>query len=1113
MSARPGDWKERELAATWMDGPLLVEAGAGAGKTTLLVDRLLRLLRDEGADIGEIAAITFTRKAALELRERIRARLLAARDAEEGEARTRLADALANLESARISTIHGFALNLLRAFPVEAGLPPDLTDVNEVEYEARRGAAWRGWLMRTLEGDDPQLRDFLSLGFSTGHLAEIRDAMLALPELRKFFPRSREISPEEIREEIREQHSVWENFAEAHCLNKTDKAFQEVEKAERWLGELAGLSPVELLRAFWRPGFRLNRRVGSRRSWTIDEETGKSGLVAFRARHDRFLRESAALIGSGLLGGVVPLVGSFVESFEREAREAGLLSYQDILFLAARLVRKKPAARERIRRSVRHFLVDEFQDTDPLQAELVFLLAGEAEGGADWREARMERASLFLVGDPKQSIYRFRRADIAMYEQVKEMIGALHRPRGLESRILHIRQNFRSVPGVIDFVNRAFERIIVPDAEDPGVQPEYVPLAASRESSGPGVFLIEDAAPEEDAEGGESEDERRGKEAALLAAAVRRMVEEKREIEERGARRQLGYGDVALLFRTRTGYPRFEEAFREAGVPFVSDGGRGFYEKFEVGAAIAVLSAALRPGDPLALAAALRSPLYGFSDEDLARHFLEGADAPEALEEAVREIHDLHERKKELSARALLEEIYRRAGAFELFLASSDGELRVANLLKLLDMAHEFTQDGRSGADAFAAHLEAQEALGKDAQEPEALLDARAAGAVRFMSVHQAKGLEFPVVALADVSGRPDKRQKPWLADRRKETVELRLSEGGRWLESAGYADALARETRFQDAERKRLLYVAATRAQDYLLWPAESFRAAMEEAGAGEGEIEAIREEAASVLKVSPEARAASDSIFRLPDAAFRPKEGEAARVPEERIMREEELKRLKEPVASPAPLAPSRLVEGGELDAAASGASWIDSEEDEPADIELHSGGREFGELTHAILARLEPPEAARLDALREECLALARARGLGEEEAALALRLIRASMEKGVLARAAAASRRWRELPLLFELEGRLIRGYIDLAFEEAGRLVVADFKTDAIQAGEARERASFYANQGGAYAMGLEAATGLAVGELVFSFLRPGVDVPLPVDDTLREAVRKAVRAAE
>ena len=1111
MSAELVDHGKRELAKTWVGGPLLIEAGAGAGKTELLVERALRLIREKNVPVGEIAAITFTKKAALELRERIRARLLAAvRDAKDDEARERLKGALENLESARISTIHSFALNLLRAFPVEAGLSPDLTDVNEVEHEERRDAAWRDWLIRELEGDDPRLRDFLSLGFSAAGLEKIRDAMLALPEFRESFPRSKGVSPVETRAAIEEKFAAWRSFGRAHCLDGSDRAFQEMREIENWFRGLSWKSPVDLLREFWSPGVRLNKRVGSMKKWEIDAETGESGLTSFRQRYDRFLRESVALIGAGLLGGVVSLVRGFVESFEREAREAGLLSYADILFLAARLVRENPDARERIKERIRHFLVDEFQDTDPLQVELVFLLTGETEGAADWREANMERANLFLVGDPKQSIYRFRRADIAIYEEVKEKIDGLPKPPELASRILYIRQNFRSAPGVIDFVNRAFGRIISPGEADAGVQPPYVPLSASREGFGPRVFLIED--PEDEPDDNRSETQRREEEAARLAAAARKLVEEQREIEEKGgARRPVGYGDVALLFRTRTGYPQFEDAFRDAGVPFVSDGGRGFYEKFEVGAAIAALSAVARPGDPLALAAALRSPLYGFSDEDLARYFLKDADAPGELEEAVREIHDLRERKKELSARALLREIYRRAGAFELFLSSSNGEQRVANLLKLMDMAHEFTRDGRRDADAFAAHLAAQEELGREAQEPEALLDARETGAVRFMTVHQAKGLEFPVVALADVSGRSDGRQKPWLADRRKGTVDLRVGPKGQGLESAGYADALEREQRFQDAERKRLLYVAATRARDFLLWPAESFRAVLEKAGAGDGEMEAVQK-AASVLEVSPEARAEPESIFRLPDDVFLPKNGASASAPEERVRREEELKRLKRPAASRGFLAPSGLVKGDGLDAAASEASWVlTEEEEEPESRETHAGGTAFGELTHGILARLEPPATARLEALREEGLARARALGLGEADVALALGLIRNSVEEGVLARAAAASRRWRELPFTFELDGRLVRGYVDLAFEEAGKLVIVDFKTDRIEAAEVEERAFFYANQGGAYVMGLEAATGREAGELVFSFLRPGVDVPLAVDDALRAGVREAVAA--
>ena len=1145
MSAQPRDQEQRCEAATWTRGPVLVEAAAGTGKTTLLVERILHLIRNEGVGLDEIAAITFTRKATAELKDRIRSKILSAVEQEEdGEARARLQDALDNLESARISTIHGFALDILRAFSVEAGLRPDVGEVDKVEREARREAAWRDWLAQTLDGDDARLRDFLELGFSATDLEKIRDAMLDLPELKEHFPRAKGASPDEIHACIQEAFKAWAVFGERHCSDEEDKALQQLGEAESWLEVLSGLSKTELLREFWNPGFRLNKRVGSAKNWGDSTDEGRANLRLFRRGYDRFMEKSAATVSHEMLAGLVPLVRGFVESFERDLREAGLLSYQDMLFLAAKLVREDASVRRRIRGSIRHFLVDEFQDTDPLQVELIFLLAGEGDA-ADWREMRMEDTGLFLVGDPKQSIYRFRRADIAIYHEVREMIEAL--PNG---RLLHITENFRSTPGVVDFVNEAFSRVIRHDPRNPDIQPEYVELMAHRESADPAVFLFkrkEDG--DEPGDGGKvNEEERRKEEAARLAAAVRELVERKAEIhdKEENARRPVGYGDVAVLFRARTGYARFEEAFRGAGIPFVTDGGNGFYEKFEVGAVVSVLSAVARPGDPLALAAALRSPLYGFSDVEVARHFLKTQEPPGELREAIREIRLLHGMKRDSSARALLEEIYRRTGAFELFLASSEGEQRVANLLKLLDMAHEFTGNGRRGVDAFAAHLEAQYDLGRDAGEPEAFLDDRGTEAVKFMSVHQAKGLEFPVVALADMEGRVDSRrlQEQPLVDRQKRAVDLHLGSGSRRLDSLGFVDALEREKRFREAEIKRLWYVGATRARDCLLWPESGFRSFVKDAvkdemrkkmgGAGldekamEQELrkkkeeierktsdvmdEVVRAASASVLEVSPQAPGEPEPILRLRDDVFRPVNGGSAGVLDRRAAIDEKLKRLKKPVETRKPLAPSGLVKG--FDEEEPVASRTLDDEDAPEEREVHAGGMAFGSLVHAILARLEPPETERLESLREEGVAYARTFGLDPDDVEHAMGLIRDSMGTGrILARAAAASKRRRELPFVFELEGRVIRGAIDLVFEEGGKLVVVDFKTDHVAAGEAEDKASFYENQGAAYVMGLEAATGLEVGELVFSFLRPGVDVSRPVDDVLRQRVREAVVEAE
>ncbi|MDP7385815.1 MAG: UvrD-helicase domain-containing protein, partial [Nitrospinota bacterium] len=561
----------------------------------------------------------------------------------------------------------------------------------------------------------------------------------------------------------------------------------------------------------------------------------------------------------------------------RACRAEGLVGFDEMLAFAARLIRENPCARMHFRERFTHVLVDEFQDTDPLQVEIVLLLAGEDPKERDWRKVRLRGGGLFLVGDPKQSIYRFRRADIAVYHEASRIVSRY-------GKVLRIRQNFRSAPGVIDWVNGVFSRLIVEDAARPSLQPGYLPLEPFRGEAGPRVRLLEDSVPPEGAPGErESAGELRRREARNLAFAIRRMVEEENLVvsEKGGGTRELRYGDIAVLFRARTGLPEFEEEFRKAGIRYVSEKDHRFFERTEVAASVAVLRAVNHPADPLALAAALRSPLYGFSDRDLARFFFfvrSGGSQSPGLVRAREEIEEWHTLRSGMGARALLEEIFRRTGAYPLFLSAADGERRVANLLKLLDMALSFETGRARGAADFGARLDRLIEEGESAREAEA---AEGEEPVRFMTFHGAKGLEFSAVALADLGARATRKPESRVADRIAGTMEIRLGADERFLQSKGYAKAVEREKEFQLAEEKRLLYVAATRARDYLVVPVFPGRQSpnywdfLAEAGVDPAEMTRGTFGPVEVMKVAPAGEEADEDILRIPDAAFSPEKG----------------------------------------------------------------------------------------------------------------------------------------------------------------------------------------------------------------------------------------------
>jgi ATP-dependent helicase/nuclease subunit A len=447
----PADEATREEIRTRLDESMCVEAGAGTGKTSVLVDRVVQLLCRGPYSVDDIAVMTFTDAAAAELAARVREKLeTALAKSTEPTQRERLEDALLGLYRAQIETIHAFATNVLRERPVEAGLDPRFTVLDRLGAAQRFEDAWRAWLEETLASEAPEISTAINRGLDIKQMRAIADAVNTH---RYLLPLSHEVPPNP---DVEGFAAMLERVAAdleglcPSCTDESDGAYLNAGRliefaAEFWHAEPNERERLILFRAPW-PALN----VGRQDNWTqavYCAET-KELLGSYRVE----LEELQRALRNDALAGVLPMIEAFVLNHEGERRASGEADYDDLLIWARNLLRDKPEVRRYFQDRFPRVFVDEFQDTDPLQAEIVMHVAAEGIGDGDWRRRRPGPGRLFIVGDPKQSIYRFRRADIGVYDDVK---------RGpLAGMVKSIVQNFRSDPGIIGWLNGVFDRLL-----------------------------------------------------------------------------------------------------------------------------------------------------------------------------------------------------------------------------------------------------------------------------------------------------------------------------------------------------------------------------------------------------------------------------------------------------------------------------------------------------------------------------------------------------------------------------------------------------------------------------------------------------------------------------
>lgn len=1100
------DEDARRAVRERLDETLFVEAGAGSGKTACLVDRFVALV-DHGTPVTEIAAITFTERAAQELAERIREELRARPAA---PARTA---ALDSLDEAAISTLHSFARRILSEHSLEAGLPPQIEVMDAISSDMAFSERWRSFVDDLLAEPLLQrpLRLLLACDVRLEHLEQLtRTLWQSWDRLSLSAPGGPRADPAPLlvgplcQELLGLAHHRWS------CSKTDDQMVMRLAVLETHARSLASANEEEQIRLL--ADHRLSFSV-ARTGRACDWPGGDLGEARARVIEAGELRR--ALFESTIGACLERVVDALVDFTLREAagrRRAGLLEFHDLLVLARDLlvdVEHGPAVRAALHERYSRLLLDEFQDTDPLQVELAALIAGADPGavGQPWHQVDVVPGHLFFVGDPKQSIYRFRRADIEVF---------LRSRAAFDSVPVQLCSNFRTTAPIVEWVNETFAELIV---ERPGTQAPFESLTPTRPAAPVGAAVTLLGARER--EGASGADFLRRQEAHLVASAARQVVEEGWSVASGNPEtpwRPASWADICILVPTRTSLRTLEEALTAEGAPFTVEAASLAYRSSEVRDLLVVARAAADPADDLAVVSALRTPLLGCGDDDLytwrADHggsWDHQAARPRSAPEdhpvgaAMRYLADLHARSRRLRPSEVLQAIVTERRMLEAASLEQGAAQLWRRLRFVVDQARTWEQVGAGGnlADYVdwarrqgAIGSRASETITPDIDEP----------ALRVLTIHAAKGLEFPVTIL---SGLTSSLSGPPSAVRAIFDEEGRLDVAlGRDIRTPGYEAAARREREHDHEESLRLLYVGATRARDHLLvsvvrsaGPTQgSGRATAAEllwrngkAGGARPEDPPCQRDAAARRAGLPPARTAQTTATEAP-SDWHPLLGAGgppwpADLLSWQTLRDDlaglaSRRRVVTPSALAAPLAGS-LSASRSRQSRAGGAERAALDRLGTRDDLGRHDATALGRAVHAVLQRVDLVSGTGLGAIVSE---EAEREGLAGRASAVQA-LVVAALGHPLLRRAASGGAR-REVYVGAPIDEVLVEGYVDLLWREEDGIHVVDYKTDAWwDEASLAEKAAHYRPQLTAYALALERATGSAVVEAVMLFLSP------------------------
>ena len=1131
MTMLLSDQPARELISSrGLDRTLFVEAGAGTGKTTQLVSRIVNTVLHTDVRLSEIAAITFTEAAASELQARIRVEFEKQIQASNSTHRERAEQAIADTDLAAISTVHGFASRILGEFSVAAGLPPRISVLDEVASQLANEQRWDRFV--DLLNNEPELEELM-----------YRAALLDVPLSPAFHGQA---SFKDVAHNFAQN---WDRLDElldqslGAVLAPIDFApFQEAVRAVSTLlddcldhgdllaGHLRTILPdmqavvaiddphraLRRMQALHRRGRSSNgRRIiwgrgvgGAKKNWAVDPNDIKDIIDEANDALGVVLDK----VSQGVLEQLMRLTAREVRQAANERKSNGGLEFHDLLVIARQMLRDNAEVRKALHERYQHVLLDEFQDTDPIQIELASLIAATpAEHQPPrWSDHPVAGGRLFFVGDPKQSIYRFRRADIKLFLEARDTFGAAG------SGVVRLDTNFRTVPPIIDWVNGLFAEAMSDEIAD--AQPKYEPLSAGRS--------LESCADHRPVVlGGEHPDPKvkagelrlaEATDVAGVVAAIRAEPEQWPVFDQRHQQwRPARLSDITILIPTRTSLPFLRDALSGHEIPSRLATGTLVYDTQEVRDTLAALRAIDDPNDTLSLIAALRSPLYGCSDVDLYAYHQahrrwslrntvhEGFDQQHPVVTALAHLRTMWEQRWWTGPASMLERVLRERRGFLLGYGAERPAEVWRRLRFLVDQARAFEESNGGGLRAFLDWAALQSSEGSRVHEP--MLPETDDEAVQIMTVHGSKGLEFPITILSGMTTASKGKQNGvsvlW-GETGPPAIKLRAG-----VATAEHTTRADLEDEMDTHEKLRLLYVATTRARDHLI--VSGHHKASNKAHATYATrlamFSAANPELCRPFSATPIGPSAHGTVSAV-DA------GQVGEPMAERHRWIAARQNLLAPFLVPTVVSATAIARTVD-------AAMADSDDDTASATDELSGptivrkkgraGSAIGRAVHATLEFVDFDEPLDLDALVQRQCELHAIVDYVDTVGAL----VRSALSSDVVA-LARTNTAFRELYVGAPVGDVMVEGYVDLLIQTPDGLVIVDYKTDSASSpAEIDAKLAAYELQGAAYAVVLEESTGLDVIDCRFVFCKVSGAIERSVVDLAgaKQRVRDTVAA--